>query len=211
MVHGSFALRLFLLSALAATPLAAQSGSTAGAMPKFAFIDSRVVIEKAPGRAAAESTFQREYDAARQQIEKMQDTLQAMIAAYQKSQSTMTAVNRELREKEIRDKQNLFETRANLLDQQMQRRQSELVQPIMAQVRQVLDSVRVQEGYTFIFDVGTQVGVIVAADKQLDITDKVIARLKPISPLSPKADSAKAPGLKPTPSGVTKPVKPPTS
>jgi outer membrane protein len=210
MVHGSFALRLFLLCALAATPLAAQGGSTAGA-PKFAFIDSRVVIEKAPGRAAAESTFQREYDAARQQIEKMQDTLQAMVAAYQKTQSTMTAVNRELREKEIRDKQNLFETRANLLDQQMQKRQNELVQPIMAQVRQVLDSVRVQEGYTFIFDVGTQVGVIVAADKSLDITEKVIARLKPVSATPPRADSAKAPGLKPTPSGVTKPVKPPAS
>jgi outer membrane protein len=211
MVHGSFALRLLLLCGLAATPVAAQSGSTAGATPKFAFIDSRVVIEKAPGRAAAESTFQREYDAARQQIEKMQDTLQAMVAAYQKAQSTMSAVQKELKEKEIRDKQNLFETRANLLDQQMQKRQNELVQPIMAQVRQVLDSVRGEEGYTFIFDVGTQVGVIVAADKGLDITEKVIARLKPVGPMTPKSDSAKA-GLKPTPSGVTKPpVKPPTS
>lgn len=184
-------------------PAAAPSGP-----PKFAFIDSRVVIEKAPGRAAAESTFQKEYDAARVSIQKMQDTLQAMIAAYQKQQATLTAVQKELREKEIQDKQNVFETRANLMDQQMQRRQSQLVQPIMTQVREVLEAIRGEEGYTFIFDVGTQVGVIVAADKSLDITDRVIARLKPIPVTAMKSDSTKAPA-KPGPSGVTKPIKPP--
>ncbi len=213
MTFRSFAAGLSL-ALVAATPLGlhAQSGSaaapTSGAV-KLAFIDSRVVIDKAPGRAAAESTFQKEYDAARTQIQKMQDTLQAMIAAYQKQQATLTAVNKELREKEIQDKQNLFETRANILDQQMQRRQSDLVQPIMTQVREVLEALRAEEGYTFIFDVGTQGAVIVAADKTLDITDKVIGRLKPVPVTAMKPDSSKTPvGAKPAPAGVTKPIKP---
>ncbi|MFN8581916.1 MAG: OmpH family outer membrane protein [Gemmatimonadaceae bacterium] len=201
--------------ALVALPFglnAQATGATASAPPgpvKLAFIDSRVVIDRAPGRAAAESTFQKEYDAARQQIQKMQDTLQAMIAAYQKQQATLTAVNKELREKEIQDKQNLFETRANILDQQMQRRQQDLVQPIMAQVREVLDAIRGEDNYTFIFDVGAQAATIVAADKGLDITEKVIARLKPIPVTAMKSDSTKTPlGAKPSPSGVTKPIKP---
>ena len=122
----------------------------------------------------------------------------------------MTAVSKELREKEIQDKQNLFETRANILDQQMQKRQSDLVQPIMAQVRQVLDAIRKEDSYTFIFDVGTQVGVIVAADSSLNITDRVIARLKPVPVTASKPDSTKTPtGAKPAPAGITKPIKPP--
>ncbi len=188
----------------------AQSAPPAGPpSPKFAFIDSRVVIDRAPGRAAAESTFQKEYEAARVQIQRMQDTLQAMISAYQKTQATMTAVNKELKEKEIQDKQNLFETRANILDQQMQKRQQDLVQPIMAQVRQVLDAIRTEENYTMIFDVGTQVGVIVAADSSLNITEKVIGRLKPVPVTAARPDSTKSPaGVKPAPAGITKPIKP---
>lgn len=197
-----------VLTVLAAVPVQGQTAPPAGP-PKFAFIDSRIVIEKAPGRAAAESTFQKEYEAARVQIQKMQDTLQAMISAYQKTQGTMTAVSKELKEKEIQDKQNLFETRANILDQQMQKRQSDLVQPIMAQVRQVLDAIRLEESYTMIFDVGTQVGVIVAADSSLNITDKVISRLKPVPVMATKSDSTKTPaGAKPAPAGITKPIKP---
>src|SRR5678815_4151217 len=63
------------LSILVASPLVAQG--TAGA-PKFAYIDSRQIIEKAPGRASMDSLFQREYSAAQESVKKMQDTLQAM-------------------------------------------------------------------------------------------------------------------------------------
>lgn len=194
------------LSILVASPLAAQG--TAGA-PKFAYIDSRQIIEKAPGRASMDSLFQREYSAAQESVKKMQDTLQAMVSAYQKVQSTLTPVTRELREKEIREKQQAFENRANLLDAQMQQRQGELVQPMMDQIRKVLETIRGEDGYTFIFDVAAQGGSVVAADTTLNITQKVLARLKPIT-ASARADSTKVPaGAKPAPAGITKPIKPP--
>jgi outer membrane protein len=179
----------------------AASAQAAGA--KLAYIDSRVVLDKAPGRAAAESTFQKEYDAAQVKIKKMQDTLEAMGAAYQKSAPTLTPVTRELREKEIRDKQQSFENAARLLEAQMQQRQGELVQPMMNQIRSVLDSVRKEDGYTFIFDVGANASVIVAADSTLDITDKIVSRLKPI----PVAAEAKPSGVRAQPAGVV-PKKP---
>jgi outer membrane protein len=179
----------------------AASAQAAGA--KLAYIDSRVVLDKAPGRAAAESTFQKEYDAAQVKIKKMQDTLEAMGAAYQKSAPTLTPVTRELREKEIRDKQLSFENAARLLEAQMQQRQGELVQPMMNQIRSVLDSVRKEDGYTFIFDVGANASVIVAADSTLDITDKIVSRLKPI----PVAAEAKPSGVRAQPAGVV-PKKP---
>ncbi|MEO6447418.1 MAG: OmpH family outer membrane protein [Gemmatimonadaceae bacterium] len=183
------------------------AGASAQSGLKFAYIDSREVLDKAPGRAAAESTFQKEYDAAQVKIKKMQDTLQAMVAAYQKVQATLTPVTRELREKEIRDKQQTLENGAQLLEAQMQQRQSELVQPMMNQIREVLDSMRKEDGYAFIFDVGAQSNVIVAADSTLNLTDKVVSRLKPV-PSVAKDDTAKASaGLKAQPAGVV-PKKP---
>jgi outer membrane protein len=198
------------LAAITATAAMAQAATPPSGPPpavaKFAYVDSRVIVERAPGRAAAESTFQKEYEVAQNRIKRMQDTLQAMVAAYTKAKPTMAAVSQELREKEIRDKQQQFENTANLLDAQMQARQGELVQPIMVQIREVLEAIRKEDGYSFIFDVGTSNSPIVAADKAFEITEKVIGRLKPVPVTAAKGDSTKTQplGARPQPSGVTK-------
>ncbi len=67
-----------------------------------------------------------------------------------------------------------------------------------------------QGGYTMIFDVGAQGSALVSADKSLDLTDMVLAKLKALGP--PKAASATTPtttpsrvGPAPKPAGVTRP------
>ena len=70
-----------------------------------------------------------------------------------------------------------------------------------------LDDIRVEEGYSAIFANDPQTSVIVSADKNLDITDKVSSRLRATPAAKIKAtDAAKT---NPTaPAGVVKP-KPP--
>jgi len=197
-----------VLSAVSAVPAFAQ-GAPAPTTPKIAYIDSKVVLSRAPGRQQAEDTFNKEMEVSRAQVQKMGDSLQTMIADYQKTQATLAANVREQREAAIRKKQEDYQSRAGSLDQQMQQRQMELVKPIMDQIRKVLDDIRQEDGYAFILDAGSEAGVIVAADRNLDITEKVIARLKPVTASassSAKSDSAKAPaGPRPAPAGVTRP------
>ena len=194
-----------VLSAVSAVPAFAQ-GAPTSAPPKIAYIDSKVVLSRAPGRQQAEDTFNKEMEASRTQVQKMGDSLQTMIADYQKSQATLAATVREQREAAIRKKQEDYQSRAGALDQQMQQRQMELVKPIMDQIRKVLDEIRQEDGYAFILDAGSEAGVIVAADRNLDITEKVIARLKPVTASAAKPDSAKSPaGPRPAPAGVTRP------
>jgi outer membrane protein len=202
-------LALVLTPAIAAPALA--QGSPAPSTPKIAYVDSKVILSRAPGRQAAEDQFNKEMETSRAQVQKMGDSLQTMIADYQKAQATLAANIREQRESAIRKKQEDYQTRAGALDQQMQQRQMELVKPIMDQIRKVLDEVRQEDGYAFILDAGSDAGVIVAADRNLDITEKVISRLKPVpvtasAPGAPKADSGKAPaGPRPAPAGATRP------
>jgi hypothetical protein len=97
------------------------------------------------------------------------------------------------------------------LNQQMQQRQGELVRPLMDQVTKVLEEMRVQGNYAMILDVASQGNVIVSADKSLDISEQVLARLKQLGP--PKATATapaaapKAPATGPAqrPAGVTRP------
>jgi outer membrane protein len=167
-----------VITAASAAPAFAQGAPPA---PKFAYIDSKIVLSRAPGRQAAEDLFNKEVEASRAQVQKMGDSLQTMIADYQKVQATLAANVREQREAAIRKKQEDYQNRAGAMDQQMQARQVELVKPIMDQIRKVLDEIRQEDGYLFILDAGSEAGVIVAADRNLDITEKVISRLKPVT------------------------------
>ena len=194
-----------VLSAASAAPALAQSAPPAAAPPKIAYIDSKVVLSRAPGRQQAEDTFNKEMEASRAQVQKMGDSLQTMIADYQKTQATLAQTVRDQREAAIRKKQEDYQSRAGSLDQQMQQRQMELVKPIMDQIRKVLDEIRQEDGYAFILDAGSEAGVIVAADRNLDITEKVIARLKPVTASAAKPDSGKPAGPRPAPAGVTRP------
>lgn len=192
--------RSFVIVALAG---AAFSARTASAQQKFAFVDSRVIVERAPGAISAQAALQKESAEMQARVKLWQDSLQAMITAYQGAEKTLTDAQKQARQKAIQDRQAEYAKRAEELDQAMQVRQQELSQPVMAQIRETLEDLRKEEGYTFIFDVAAS-GVIVAADKNLDLTEKVIGRLKPI-PVAAKTDTSKAAGAKAQPAGVKKP------
>jgi outer membrane protein len=192
------------LAAFVVLPAAAQAQQ--GAL-KFAYIDSRAILAQAPGRAEAEAQFQKEMQSYQSQVKLMGDSLNTMMAAYTKAELTLSPAAKETRQKAIRDKEAAYQDRVQGLQEQAQQRQGELMGPIMQLINTAISDVRGQEGYSFIFDVGAQGGVVVAADTTLNITDKVVARLRTISarPASavPVPPAVGAPMT--TPAGITKP------
>ncbi|NUO65275.1 MAG: OmpH family outer membrane protein [Gemmatimonadaceae bacterium] len=197
------------LAALAFTiaPVALQ----AQAGLKVGYIDSRAILQQAPGRAEAEAAFQKEMQAYQTQVQRMGDSLQTLIAAYDKQELTLSPSAKATKQQQIRDRQAAYQERVQGLQDQAQQRQSELMGPIMERINQVITDLRAQEGYSFIFDVGAQGGVVVAADTTLNLTDKVIARLKavavrPTGTGTTPAPTTGAPAAQPA--GITKP-KPP--
>ena len=206
-------IRFALLGALSLPVVAGLALAQNGTQPpKFAYVDSRIILQRAPGSAAIQAQITKERADAQASVTKMQDSLRAMYDGYLKVQATLTAAQKETREKELQARNAEFDQRVSQLDQSMQKRQYDLIQPMMAQIREVLDAIRNEDHYTFIFDVGNDPGLIVAADKNLDITERVISRLKPVTVnINARPDSAKAGATRPAPAGITKPpTKPPT-
>ena len=193
----------------AAATLALAPSAFAQAPVKIAYINSQKILADAPGRAEAEATYNREMATAREQLQRMDDSLKAMVATFEKDAPALDSVKRDARGKTIRDTEQQFSQRAATLNTQMQQRQADLARPLMDQVSQVLDDVRAKGGYTMIFDVGAQGSALVSADKSLDLTDTVLARLKVLGP--PKATAAtpapttKQVGPAQKPAGVTRP------
>ncbi|MFL5521297.1 MAG: OmpH family outer membrane protein [Gemmatimonadales bacterium] len=189
-----------LLTIVAAAGASAQTGQ------KFAYIRSSVLLEQAPGRAEAEAQFDKETGAFGDQIKRMSDSLNAMVADFEKTQASLTAATRETRGKAIQARQAEYERRTRDLQQKAQARQNELVQPILDRVKQAIEELRIEGGYSFVFN-ADQGSSIVAMDKNLDITDRVLAKLRSSTASTAPKPATGAPTA--APSGVTRPQTPP--
>jgi outer membrane protein len=160
----------------------AAASATAQTPIKIGYIKSQTILANAPGRTAAESQFEKEMATYRAQVQRMGDSLNTMIADYNKQEVSLSPQAKEARQKDIRAKEEEYQRRTQELQQQVRQREAELVRPIMEQINKVIDELRAEEGYTMIFDAENQAGVVVAADKNLDLTDKVLARLRAAGP-----------------------------
>jgi outer membrane protein len=179
---------------------AAQAQQGTATPAKIAYINSAQLLAQAPGRAEAEAQFDREVGVYRQQIQRMDDSLRTLVAAFDRDAAKLDSVARETRRTSIGRREAEYQARARGLDSTMQARQAQLVKPIMERVQSVIEAIRSEDGYSMIFDVGAQASLVVAADKKLDLTERVLARLK-------SQGTPPATGAIPQPAGVTRPKK----
>lgn len=181
----------------------ASQPAPAPAPAKIGYINSAQLLAQAPGRAEAEAQFDKEVGVYRQQIQRMDDSLRTLMAAFDRDAPKLDSATRETRRTSIGQKEVEYQQRARGLDSTMQARQAQLVKPIMERVQTVIEAIRAEDNYAVILDVGAQVSVVVAADKRLDLTDRVLARLKSQGiPAAPPVS-----GAVPQPAGVTRPKK----
>lgn len=185
------------------------AGATAGAQAapagpsRIAFVNTQTLFEQAPGRAEAEQAWNAESGRVQEQLKRMSDSLQTMVEAYQKSEATLSAAQKETRQRAIQTRQQEYQGRAQQLEQQAGARRDSLLQPIMERIQKALDDIRAEDGYAMIINRDAGGSVIVSADRNLDITDRVLARLRSMgAPAArPAAPAAPAAG----PAGVTRP------
>lgn len=187
------------------------AAAAAQASVKIGYIKSQTILANAPGRAAAETQFEKEMTTYRAQVQRMGDSLNTLIADYNKQEVSLSPQAKETRQRDIRAKEEEYQRRTQELQQQVRAREAELVRPIMEQINKVIDELRAEEGYSMIFDAENQAGVVVAADKNLDLTEKVLARLRAAGPPTAAARPAGATPQRPAapasqqPSGVQRP------
>lgn len=195
-----------VLAALAvlfvAAPLAAQS--------RVAYIDSRKVMQEIPGRAQVEARIRTELEALGAREKKMVDSLNAMMTAFQADSAKMTQEQRVTRFTAIQQYDGQYRDTLEALQAEAQQKQAEAMQPLFDLIRLALEDVRQADGLSMIFDLGAQVNPIVAMDKNLDVSDKVIARIRtmpaarPVPAATPQPAATKPPGPVAQPAGVTR-------
>jgi outer membrane protein len=179
-------------AAAAALVLLAIGGTARaqGTPTKIGYVNTQALMAAAPGRAAAEAAYNKEVEAFQKQQQAWSDSLKKQFDAYQKAEPTLTAAKKASEQERLQKLQQDLTNLNTLGEAKIQQRQNEVLAPLMEVVRGAIDEIRAEGGYAMIFS-GDDNSPIVSADKNLDLTDKVVARLKT------KAATAPASGMAP--------------
>jgi len=175
---------LVCLAALTAAPCAAALAQGAGPSPsqqgplKVAFINSREILQRTPGYAVAESTYLKEVDGFRVEIQKLQTQLDSAVQALDQQAIALSPAARQTRQRDLQAMQQRMEQRSNELQDRARQREQELLQPIQSRVNSVIQGMRAELNYAMVLDADAPGGVIVAVDPALNITAKVLQRLQ---------------------------------
>jgi outer membrane protein len=192
-----------LLSLVAAAPLAAQ---------KVGFVDTRKILQEMPGRNAAEARMRAGLETLSLRQRKMVDSLNALMAAFEADSANLSQEQKVARFTALQVYDQQYRDTLQVLEEEAQEQQAAAMQPLFDIIRLALDDVRQADGYAMIFDIGAQGNNVVSMDKNLDLSDKVLARIRampaPTAPMVPPPAAAPqqpAPGPVSQPAGVRRP------
>ena len=150
----------------------------ASAEVKIGYIDTVKIFANYKETIEAEEVYKKEVDAWKKQAEEMEAELARMREDIQ-SQTLMLSAEK-LEEKKLAFDQRMKEYQKYMQDifgenGEAARRNKELTEPIVEKINGVIEQVAEEEGFTLVLD--SSQGVIVYADKEIDITDMIIQRL----------------------------------
>jgi outer membrane protein len=156
-------------------PVAAQQS---GGVGKLAYVNTQAILKSTPGYAQAESTFTKELQTYRGEVQKLQASLDSSASDFEQQSVMLSPTQRAAKRKDLEGQQQKLEQRTQELQQRAASRERELLDPIQTKVNSVIEGIRASGNYAMIFDVSAPNSGIVTADKSLDLTDKVIQQLK---------------------------------
>jgi Skp family chaperone for outer membrane proteins len=165
-------------SAPPSAPPAAPPARPSSTALKIAFIRSQEILSQTPGFATAESTLAREIAGFRAEVEKLQRQMDSATTAFDQQAIALSPAAKQTKQRELQALAQRFQQRSGQLQDQAAQRQQELLAPINARIRAIIDGIRAEGNYSIIFDVDAPGGVLVAADPALNITARVIQRLQ---------------------------------
>ena len=145
------------------------------AQQKFGHVDSAALLELMPEKAKAEKeleAFAKEFQTA---LEAMAKEYEGKVGAFQQGEKDMIATVRNTKMREIADLERRIQEFQQQAQEEIGKKEQEVLTPIIDKARKAIDEVAVAKGYTYIFD--SSLGVLLYAKDSEDVMADVKAKL----------------------------------
>jgi Skp family chaperone for outer membrane proteins len=165
-------------AALLLTPAMVRAQGSPCATGKVAIVQGLAILNSMPKYLQAESLLVKDQDAYKLEIAKLQGALDSASASFQDKATLLSATAKGAEQKKLQDQYAQLQQHTAELEQKFAARRQELVAPIEQRVQDMIDGMRAEYGCAVIFDANAQGSSIASVDKSIDLTQRVIDRLK---------------------------------
>ena len=159
---------------LATFILLVLTSCTLNAAGKFAFINSKVLLEQSPQAIAANAELQKQFGEREQNLRNLAKSIQEMEKTYQTDRAIMSDEQKNKAEDNIVQNKRRFQFEQQSLKEDVQAKQRELLQQVQSDIKSVIQAYGEAQGYDFIF---TDSSIAFASDT-VNITDEILKELK---------------------------------
>jgi len=146
------------------------------AQNKFGYIDSQELLVLMPERKKAETDVQKLAKSLEAQLGSMTAEYQQSVQEYQANEATYTDLVKQDKVAEITGLEQRIQTFQQNAQQSLQKKEQELLEPILAKARKAIEDVATEGNYTYIFD--KSIGSILYAKDSENVIDLVKKKLK---------------------------------
>ena len=145
-------MRKFIISIMLALPMLA-------AAQKFGHVNTQEVFSQMPEVAQVKlkmDTINSQYE---NQLASMNEELQKKYQDYQAQEATMAAAVKQIRQQELQEMQQRIQLFYNTAEQDIQKKQQELIAPVHEKMAKAIKAVGDRDGFTYIFDSASMVHI----------------------------------------------------
>jgi len=139
---------------------------------KFGYIDSNKILTEMPETDSLQQELKNYADYLDQQMQTMGQEYQKKVQDYQQNVDGMSDLIRQTKEKEITDLQQRIQDFRASADQDLQKKQQELFNPLIQKIKDAITAVGKENGYNYILDIGTGAVVYYEGDDVLALVKK---------------------------------------
>lgn len=144
-----------------------------GADASVAFVNSGRVLEQAPQAKAARERLQQEFAPRDSEIQTAQKTLKGLQEKLERDGAVMSAAERGKLEHEIVAQQRELKRSQSEFSEDLNLRRNEEFAKLQRETADAIVAIAKENGYDLVFEAG-----VVYASEKVDITDRVIGRLR---------------------------------
>lgn len=159
----------FLLALPFAVGVQAQSA------PQMGYVNMNVLISEIGQARGVESTLQQEQDRLQGDLDRLRGTIQRLMESFQQQRDRLDDDALARRAQEIQMRQQEYQEMAMAAEVRLSELQDEIFDPIINDIIQAVEAIRVEGGYAFIFD-GSSMAFL-AVDPALDLTSAVRSQI----------------------------------
>jgi outer membrane protein len=168
--------KLFLTLAVFAM-LLFVSGTVAVAQQKIGHINTQEVLQLMPERDSAAKLFEKFNGEITKEFESMNVVYNNLVETFTRQKDSLSTFIRQAKENELIEMQGKIQNFREVAQQELDKKQSELMAPIVEKLRSTIKAVAEANKFTYIIDVAGGALVYFPEDESLNILPLVKAKL----------------------------------